>query len=63
VTTVELADGRRAVAVNAMGRLFMDALDSPFRLTAQELAELPAGPHDATPQAVATERAVIRAGR
>jgi hypothetical protein len=46
-----------------MGRLFMDALDSPFRLTAQELAELPAGPHDATPQAVATERAVIRAGR
>jgi len=38
VTTVELADGRRAVVLNAMGRLFMDPLDCPFRLTAQELA-------------------------
>jgi metallophosphoesterase (TIGR00282 family) len=36
-TTVALPDGRRAVVVNAMGRLFMDALDDPFRVTAQEL--------------------------
>lgn len=38
VATVELADRRRAVVINAMGRLFMDPLDCPFRLTAQELA-------------------------
>ena len=35
----ELADGRRALVVNAMGRLFMDALDCPFRASAQELAK------------------------
>ena len=35
--TVALPDGRRAVVINAMGRLFMDALDDPFRVTAQEL--------------------------
>jgi metallophosphoesterase (TIGR00282 family) len=28
-----LADGRRALVINAMGRLFMDALDCPFRAT------------------------------
>jgi 2',3'-cyclic-nucleotide 2'-phosphodiesterase len=38
VATVELPDRRRAVVINAMGRLFMDPLDCPFRLTAQELA-------------------------
>ena len=43
VTTVELADGRRVVVLNAMGRLFMDALDCPFRLTAQELARYKLG--------------------
>lgn len=43
VTTVELADGRKAVVLNAMGRLFMDALDCPFRLTAQELARYKLG--------------------
>ncbi len=37
--TVELPDGRKAVVINAMGRLFMDPLDCPFRLTAQELAK------------------------
>ncbi len=35
---VSLADGRRALVVNAMGRLFMDALDCPFRGTAVELS-------------------------
>lgn len=32
-----LADGRRALVVNAMGRLFMDALDCPFRATEELL--------------------------
>nr|WP_242010100.1 TIGR00282 family metallophosphoesterase [Acetobacter conturbans] len=32
-TVVSLADGRKALIVNVMGRLFMDALDDPFRLT------------------------------
>lgn len=36
---VELADGRRALVLNAMGRLFMDALDDPFRGTAEVLAK------------------------
>ncbi len=35
---VTLADGRRALVVNAMGRLFMDPLDCPFRATAELLA-------------------------
>ena len=35
---VTLSDGRRAVVLNAMGRLFMDPLDCPFRGTAAELA-------------------------
>jgi 2',3'-cyclic-nucleotide 2'-phosphodiesterase len=36
---VELRDGRRALVLNAMGRLFMEALDCPFRGTAVELAK------------------------
>jgi metallophosphoesterase (TIGR00282 family) len=36
--TVELAGGRRALVVQAMGRLFMDALDCPFRAAAQEIS-------------------------
>ncbi|MBV9811691.1 MAG: YmdB family metallophosphoesterase, partial [Acetobacteraceae bacterium] len=36
--TVTLADGRRVVVLNVMGRLFMDALDDPFRGAAVELA-------------------------
>lgn len=43
VVTVELPDRRRAVVINAMGRLFMDPLDCPFRLTAQELAKYKLG--------------------
>lgn len=35
--TVSLADGRKALVVNAMGRLYMDPLDCPFRATAVEL--------------------------
>ena len=35
---VELPDGRRALVLSAMGRLFMDCLDCPFRATAVELA-------------------------
>ncbi len=40
---VELADGRRALVVQAMGRLFMDPLDCPFRGTAVELAKYKLG--------------------
>ena len=36
---VEVSDGRRALVVNAMGRLFMDPLDCPFRATAVELSK------------------------
>lgn len=32
-----LPDGRRALVLNAMGRLFMDPLDDPFRTTAELL--------------------------
>jgi len=35
---VEVPGNRRALVVNAMGRLFMDPLDCPFRATAVELA-------------------------
>jgi 2',3'-cyclic-nucleotide 2'-phosphodiesterase len=35
---VELIDGRKALVLQAMGRLYMDALDCPFRGTAQELS-------------------------
>ncbi|HTW28368.1 MAG TPA: TIGR00282 family metallophosphoesterase [Acetobacteraceae bacterium] len=35
---VEAGAGRRALVVNAMGRLFMEALDDPFRGTAELLA-------------------------
>ena len=38
-----LADGRRALVLNAMGRLFMDPLDCPFRLTAELLASYKLG--------------------
>lgn len=36
---VEVRDGRRALVLNAIGRLFMEAMDCPFRGTAQELAK------------------------
>ena len=35
---VSLADGRKALVVNVMGRLFMDALDDPFRTVGDLLA-------------------------
>ena len=34
---VDLPGGRRALVINAMGRLFMDPLDCPFRATAELL--------------------------
>jgi len=43
ITTVALADGRRIAVMNVMGRLYMDALDCPFRLSAQELAKYKLG--------------------
>ena len=36
---VGLRDGRRVLVLNAMGRLYMDPLDCPFRGTAVELAK------------------------
>ena len=36
---VELAGNRRALVLNVMARLFMDPLDCPFRLSAQELSK------------------------
>ncbi len=35
---IEAPGGRRALVINAMGRLFMDALDDPFRAVQQALA-------------------------
>jgi metallophosphoesterase (TIGR00282 family) len=35
---VSLPDGRSALVLNVMGRLFMDPLDCPFRTTAEALA-------------------------
>ncbi len=35
---VSLSDGRRALVVNAMGRLFMDPLDDPFRIVPELLS-------------------------
>ena len=40
---VALADGRKALVVNAMGRLFMDPLDCPFRSCAVELSKYKLG--------------------
>ena len=36
---VDVPGNRRALVINAMGRLFMDPLDCPFRATAVELAK------------------------
>ena len=49
---VTLGDGRRALVLNAMGRLFMDPLDDPFRGTAEVLAKHRLG---ATVQAVVAD--------
>jgi 2',3'-cyclic-nucleotide 2'-phosphodiesterase len=40
---VTLQDGRKALVVQAMGRLFMDPLDCPFRTTAETLSRFRLG--------------------
>lgn len=40
---VETAAGARVLAINAMGRVFMDALDDPFAAAARELSLCPLG--------------------
>jgi len=40
---VDLPDGRRVLVLQAMGRLFMDALDCPFRGTAEVLRRFKLG--------------------
>jgi metallophosphoesterase (TIGR00282 family) len=42
-----LADGRKIAVINAMGRLFMDAIDDPFRAVDAALAAHPLGDFDA----------------
>jgi 2',3'-cyclic-nucleotide 2'-phosphodiesterase len=42
-TLVEIADGRRVLVVNAMGRLYMEALDDPFRAVEREVEACPLG--------------------
>ena len=49
-----LRDGRRALVVNVMGRLFMDALDDPFRAVQAELGRHRMGA-DGTVQAVVVD--------
>jgi metallophosphoesterase (TIGR00282 family) len=39
IITLTLTDGRKLTVLNAMGRLFMDPLDCPFRTTAVELSK------------------------
>ncbi|WP_198377840.1 TIGR00282 family metallophosphoesterase [Neoroseomonas rubea] len=54
-TVVDLPGGRRALVVQAMGRLFMgDFLDDPFRAVQAELARLPMGAQGAV-QAVVVD--------
>jgi hypothetical protein len=40
---VETADGRRVLVVNLLGRLFMDAVDDPFRAADREVEACPLG--------------------
>jgi 2',3'-cyclic-nucleotide 2'-phosphodiesterase len=40
---IETAAGARVLVVNAMGRLFMDAMDDPFALVEQEIGACPLG--------------------
>lgn len=54
-TVVDVPGGRRALVVQAMGRLFMgDFLDDPFRAVQAELARLPMGAQGAV-QAVVVD--------
>jgi metallophosphoesterase (TIGR00282 family) len=40
---IETKNGKRALVINAMGRIFMDALDDPFAAVERELAACPLG--------------------
>jgi 2',3'-cyclic-nucleotide 2'-phosphodiesterase len=40
---IEAKNGQRALIINAMGRIFMDALDDPFAAVERELAACPLG--------------------
>ena len=40
-TLIDTKNGRRALVINAMGRIFMDALDDPFAAVERELAACP----------------------
>ncbi len=42
-TLVETPDQRRVLVINAMGRLYMDALDDPFRAVEREIDACPLG--------------------
>jgi 2',3'-cyclic-nucleotide 2'-phosphodiesterase len=42
-TMIETENGRRVVVINAMGRLYMDALDDPFRAVEREVEACPLG--------------------
>ena len=42
-TLIETRAGARVLVINAMGRLFMDALDDPFAASADEIAACPLG--------------------
>jgi 2',3'-cyclic-nucleotide 2'-phosphodiesterase len=41
---IEAKNGQHALVINAMGRIFMDALDDPFAAIDRELASCPLGP-------------------
>jgi 2',3'-cyclic-nucleotide 2'-phosphodiesterase len=41
VTMIETANGARVTVINAMGRLYMDAMDDPFRLVDAAVSEAP----------------------
>jgi 2',3'-cyclic-nucleotide 2'-phosphodiesterase len=40
---LELRDGRRVLAINAIGRLYMESLDDPFRAVLREVEACPLG--------------------
>lgn len=40
---VEVADGRRVLVINAIGRIFLDAMDDPFTAVDRELEACPLG--------------------
>ncbi len=42
-TLIELKNGRRILVVNALGRLYMDAVDDPFRAVEREVEACPLG--------------------